>query len=655
MHTDETTRAIQSILAREIDSQLQASVASPVVHFIELVVRVASYLQIWSQPYEALGGSLPSSSKDVRQDPVSTFRKHFLSLLHPLLVRREFVDALRGFLEHLLELADLPDDAQDTSQTRDQREQEQLRAQAEQAVRAMHYLSLFQRFEPILFKVVYRAIDRRLQDSAPDNFEALDVLSGMVEWLLGPIRQWMASIYCLSWPDYDTPAAQLRLSKLLRPIMQRFEHYVYTSLLKLRTKEAFDIVVDYPASLPAVRDLQACMSKLDQTNFVVTSLARQIKKRLLHPGADTRDILTTYINLIKVLKLLDPSSVLLTKVTRSVREYLRSRRDTIRCIVQGMVDEDGDLLEELRGTHTGDEENGSVEAKELREKEEEQIEDYTDEGYTWTPAPVDAPPDYTAALRKADIIQLLVSIYDTKEMFVKELQKLMAQRLLRVKNYDVDAELRNIEILKIRFGEAALAGLEVMFKDIADSKRIDTSVHAAGSAMSIPGVNHDQALAIETMHATILSHLYWPPLPRAHTASVRLAGQMQKMTRTYEHIYRQLKSEKRLLFLPHASSVTLDIQLKDRTLEVECNPLQASILELLGEKSEGRGTSRYSRCSRVCYNLITFRRCSSSRKDCQWPSKDSQLGRAWPREGGLVLLAGQGCSRAAPSRTRRRA
>lgn len=42
----------------------------------------------------------------------------------------------------------------------------------------------------------------------------------------------------------------------------------------------------------------------------------------------------------------------------------------------------------------------------------------------------------------SDIIQLLVSIYDTKDVFVKELQILLAQRLLAVKNYDLDREVR---------------------------------------------------------------------------------------------------------------------------------------------------------------------------------------------------------------------
>lgn len=40
------------------------------------------------------------------------------------------------------------------------------------------------------------------------------------------------------------------------------------------------------------------------------------------------------------------------------------------------------------------------------------------------------------------MIQLLVSIYDTKDVFVKELQVLLAQRLLAIRDYALEKEVR---------------------------------------------------------------------------------------------------------------------------------------------------------------------------------------------------------------------
>lgn len=76
----------------------------------------------------------------------------------------------------------------------------------------------------------------------------------------------------------------------------------------------------------------------------------------------------------------------------------------------------------------------------------------------------------------SDIVSTLVSIFGTKEVIVKELQNYLAGRLLQVKDYDVVHEVRTIELLKLRFGESALAGCDVMVKDVADSRRIDGHV-----------------------------------------------------------------------------------------------------------------------------------------------------------------------------------
>ncbi|KAJ3745889.1 hypothetical protein DFH05DRAFT_1524180 [Lentinula detonsa] len=85
------------------------------------------------------------------------------------------------------------------------------------------------------------------------------------------------------------------------------------------------------------------------------------------------------------------------------------------------------------------------------------------------------------ANKPSDVISTLVSIYDSRDLFVKELRLLLAQRLLAIIDDDtekVENERRNIEILKIRFGEAALQVCEVMLKDMTNSKRIDGHVQS---------------------------------------------------------------------------------------------------------------------------------------------------------------------------------
>jgi anaphase-promoting complex subunit 2 len=55
------------------------------------------------------------------------------------------------------------------------------------------------------------------------------------------------------------------------------------------------------------------------TNMLIS----EINTRLTHHGADTRDILTHYVTMVKYLRILDPSGAILEHAAQPVREYLR--------------------------------------------------------------------------------------------------------------------------------------------------------------------------------------------------------------------------------------------------------------------------------------------------------------------------------------------
>ena len=85
------------------------------------------------------------------------------------------------------------------------------------------------------------------------------------------------------------------------------------------------------------------------------------------------------------------------------------------------------------------------------------------------PDPVDADPTKLSHPRKrsSDIISMLVNIYGSKELFVNEYRTLLSNRILSYPGtYDPEREIRNLELLKLRFGEAPLHQCEVMLKGI---------------------------------------------------------------------------------------------------------------------------------------------------------------------------------------------
>lgn len=55
-------------------------------------------------------------------------------------------------------------------------------------------------------------------------------------------------------------------------------------------------------------------------------------------------------------------------------------------------------------------------------------------------------------------------------------RSLLSERLLQLDDYNVEKEERNLECLKVRFGEDAMSQCDVMLKDIAASRRISSRI-----------------------------------------------------------------------------------------------------------------------------------------------------------------------------------
>lgn len=120
-------------------------------------------------------------------------------------------------------------------------------------------------------------------------------------------------------------------------------------------------------SVTAVADLAESLSFTGQYDKVVDAFRMAIKNRLLHTGASTIDIVSQvcsgcglvdltrlqYISVVKVALKLDPSSTSLPKIVNPIQTYLRGRRDTLRCVIDGLVgDPDSELYAELhQNTH----------------------------------------------------------------------------------------------------------------------------------------------------------------------------------------------------------------------------------------------------------------------------------------------------------------
>lgn len=347
--------------------------------------------------------------------------------------------------------------------------------------------------------------------------------------------------------------------------VQRWQEMGVNKLGILRTDELFNAIVEWEnGTQGAIEDLKRYVTTPSSRAYLTTTFSSAVSYRLLQPGASTTEILQVYISIIRAFTLLDPKGVLLDRVARPIRRYLRERDDTVTIVVGGLLadpeDESSasDVLMDLAV-----EMNKSTTTKGEDEADDGDI-DYDD--MKWMPDPVDAGPEFKKS-KNSDVIGSLISLFESKDIFVKEFQNILGERLLK-KEYDFDREIRVLELLKLRFGEAALQACEVMLRDILDSRRVDAFIHKDKE------LNLNDQYAPE-LHTRILSHLFWPSL---HSESFFIPPEVESLQRRYSTGFESLKQTRKLTWLHALGQVTVSLDLEDRTINEEVQTWQASVI-----------------------------------------------------------------------------
>jgi anaphase-promoting complex subunit 2 len=331
--------------------------------------------------------------------------------------------------------------------------------------------------------------------------------------------------------DHIDISDELKLRKLLH-------NYLLSALSKFRAYELFEIVADYPESYIAIKELKeaANSSIVGILPYIGKIFKDVICKRLLHTGASTSQILDMYISMIRALRALDTSDLLLNFVAAPVRGYLLGREDTVRCVVSSLTQtKDSDLHGELRR-------GGSLEYGDDEEDEEK------GPGDNWEPRKRDR--DFSGeGVRGLDVLALLVSLYGSTDLFVTEYRSLLADKLLTNLLYNTDEELGTLELLKVRFGEEKLHSCEVMLRDSEESKRVNNAIANEIKKTNIQNTNTDKPVSghidmePSIIDCIMISDNYWPTLQNNefthHPAALEAIA-------VYQETYTLLKKPRKL-------------------------------------------------------------------------------------------------------------
>ncbi|KAF5752085.1 anaphase-promoting complex subunit 2 [Tripterygium wilfordii] len=362
----------------------------------------------------------------------------------------------------------------------------------------------------------------------------------------------------------------------------RLEYFAYETLQDLRIGKLFEIIVDYPESSPAIEDLKQCLEYTGQHSKLVESFISALKYRLLTAGASTNDILHQYVSTIKALRTIDPAGVFLEAVGEPIRDYLKGRQDTIKCIVTMLTDGTGgnpnasgnsgdSLLEELNRDEENLENVGTADDFNIDDKQA------WINAMQWEPDPVEADPlKGSRNRRKVNILGMIVGIIGSKDQLVNEYRVMLAEKLLNKSDYDIDSEIRTLELLKIHFGESSMQRCEIMLNDLIDSKRTNTNIKMNRNQTPQTGIEAGEIdVSLDNLDATIISSNFWPPI---QDESLNVPEPIDKLLSDYAQRFLEIKTPRKLLWKKNLGTVKLELQSEDRAMQFTVAPIHAAII-----------------------------------------------------------------------------
>lgn len=359
----------------------------------------------------------------------------------------------------------------------------------------------------------------------------------------------------------------LKCRKRVRPILSknkasRLLEYIPEQFLLYRTHQLFNLIRDFPESLPILEELKEVILLTSQGGYVISQLKNQLADRLLIPGAHTEDVLQMYLRTYKVVRFLFSESVKLREVflriAKPIIDHLQKRSDSVKCIVSALLDDEGE--------------------------DEDSLE--------------------TSTIGEDDTLSLLIGVYGGKDSFLAEYRDMLALRLVNLGSFEIDREVASLELMRSKFSDTsilssaseALMHCSVMIKDIIESKnlnvRIKTQLMRSDAVRRMKKHHNMLTMIVKSGH-------FWPctfssNIGESSSSHVNGGGAfsflpeaVQETMREYERLFTELKPTQKIEWNRTEGVVTLGIQMNNdgavgcqRETEFRVSPIHVQVLAL---------------------------------------------------------------------------
>ena len=234
----------------------------------------------------------------------------------------------------------------------------------------------------------------------------------------------------------------------------------------------FEIISKFPESKPTLIDIKICISSFDK-NIFINRIKEQIKKRLLYPGVSTRIIIEIFIRIIKIMRIIDSSNnYMLELLSQPIKEYLLNRKDTMKWIITAIIsEEDVNMIEDMSKAYV----------KNIQSKDYDYLSS-DDEPENWEPINLkgikynDKYISNDFKNTKIDIVSILVNVFGSPEKFMEQYKRMLIERKVTDNNFEIEQEIKNLELLKLKFGENLLTNCEIIIQHIKESKKLNNKL-----------------------------------------------------------------------------------------------------------------------------------------------------------------------------------
>ncbi|EGR31174.1 hypothetical protein IMG5_116450 [Ichthyophthirius multifiliis] len=183
--------------------------------------------------------------------------------------------------------------------------------------------------------------------------------------------------------------------------------------------------------------------------------------------------------------------------------------------------------------------------------------------------------------QESDLLSILVNLYGSQEAFISEYQNMLAEKMMGTRHFDIDEEIKNLELLKLRCGDYSLQICNIIVKDVKDSKRIDNLIHSYRKPIQPEQKLKNHLLSIDQLHCMFVSKGYWPI--NYEIEGIPLPTYLEPLFKEYAERFERNKAMRKLIWHTNLGHVNLSLTFDNGEFEFKCLPVHAILIGYFDE------------------------------------------------------------------------